>query len=171
MTITEEIKTKLEIVEKTQDTVNWTIAVVRFTNDLGDNQLFVFNTDNDAIQNFSVKFLINNDTLAIKLNYDDEYENLISKEKFGDIYQQCWDLYHKCCKLYNKNEQQMLERNILKNINGYFNMSKISLEDISLSFWIKIFSNLSFSENELEYIFKHIYNFSEVKKIYISSKD
>ena len=171
MTITEEIKTKLEIVEKTQDTVNWTIAVLRFTNDLGDNQLFVFNTDDDTIKNFSVKFLINNDILSIKLNDDDIYENLVSKDKFSDTYQQCWDLYHKSCKLYNKNEQQMLERNILKNINDYFNVSKISLEDISLSFWIKIFSILSFPNNELEYIFKHISNFKEVKKIYISSKD
>lgn len=171
MTITEEIKTKLEIVEKTQDIINWTIAVVRFTNDLGDNQLFVFNTDNDTIQNFSVKFLINNDTLAIKLNDDDIYENLISKEKFGDTYQQCWDLYHKSCKLYNKNEQQMLERNILKSINSYFNVTKTSLEDISLSFWRKILPTLSFSKDELEYILKHISNFSEVKKIYVSSKD
>ena len=56
MTITEEIKTKLEIVEKTQDVINWNIAVIRFTNFLGDNKLFVFNTDNDTIQNFSVKF-------------------------------------------------------------------------------------------------------------------
>ncbi len=170
MTITEEIKTKLEIVEKTQDTVNWTIGVLRFTNDLGDNQLFVFNTDNDALKNFSVKFLINNDILSIKLNDDDIYENLVSKDKFSDTYQQCWALYNKSCELYNKYEQQMLEQNILNSINDYFNVSKTSLEEISLSFWIKILSILSFPNNELEYIFKHISNFKEVKKIYISSK-
>jgi hypothetical protein len=169
MTIIEEINTKLENVEKTQGIVDWVIAEGKITNDFGDIQFFVFNTENKPRQKFVIDLLIKNNILSIKLNdylsvrLNDDEEHLISKEIYDDIYKQCRELY-------KKNEPYTVKRNILNSINGYFNVYKTSLDDISLSFWKKIFSKLSFPKNELEYIFKHISNFNEVKNIYISTK-